>query len=151
MLSLFCRASKNFKLFSGLHGQSLYFANGCTSNFSLVQPGGKLSSSNKRSGMTRAALVSGEGDLLAYAHGNNMLENNSLLGDQPIGIEMQPDAVSFGALSADTAPISSGFPVDNDEFDLDRPTAGFASIPDAIEDIRQGKVGYVLCFILVLQ
>lgn len=148
MLSPFCRTSKNFKLFSGLHAQNLYFANGYTSNVSVVRPGSKLSFSNRSSGMTRAALVSGEGDLLAYANGNNILENSTLLGDQPVGIEMQPDAVSFGALSADTAPTSTGFPADNDEFDLDRPTAGFASVPEAIEDIRQGKVGYFLCILL---
>ena len=85
--------------------------------------------------MTRATLVSGEGDLLAYTNGNNVLANH------PVGIEIQPDAVAFGALSADTALTSSGFPADTDEFDLDRPTEGFASIPEAIEDIRQGKVG----------
>lgn len=30
----------------------------------------------------------------------------------------------------------------DDGRDLDCPTQGFASIPEAIEDIRQGKVGY---------
>lgn len=38
------------------------------------------------------------------------------------------------------APTASGFPLENDEFDLDMPSEGFSSIPEAIEDIRQGKV-----------
>uniref|UniRef100_A0A803Q986 GTP cyclohydrolase II n=1 Tax=Cannabis sativa TaxID=3483 RepID=A0A803Q986_CANSA len=138
------QASKNFKWFSGLHAQNVYFANGHTSNLSMVRLGGKVSFSNKSPGMTRAALVSGEGDLLAYTNGNNILEDSTLLSDHTVGIEMQPDAVSFGALSADTAPTSSGFSDDNDEFDLDRPTEGFASIPEAIEDIRQGKIVVVV-------
>ncbi|KAK4795436.1 hypothetical protein SAY86_013430 [Trapa natans] len=36
------------------------------------------------------------------------------------------------------------FPVEDDEFDLDSPTEGFNSIPDAIEDIRQGKLVLVV-------
>ena len=127
-------------MFSGLH------ANGYASNLSFVRLPGKLLFSTKGAGVTRATLVSGEGDLLAYTNGNNVLVNNSLISEQPVGIEMQPDAVAFGALSADTAPTSSGFPVDNDEFDLDRPTEGFASIPEAIEDIRQGKVSFFCGF-----
>lgn len=96
--------------------------------------------SSKGFGRTRATLVSGEGDLLSYTNGSNGLANKTLISDESVGIEVQPDALAFGALSADTAPIISGFPVDNDEFDLDRPTEGFASVPEAIEDIRQGKV-----------
>jgi hypothetical protein len=38
------------------------------------------------------------------------------------------------------APIIDGFSADDDELDLDLPTEGFSSIPEAIEDIRQGKV-----------
>ncbi|GMN58946.1 hypothetical protein TIFTF001_028036 [Ficus carica] len=132
------QACKNFKVFSGLH------ANVYASNLSFVRLPGKLLFSTKGAGVTRATLVSGEGDLLAYTNGNNVLANNTLISEQPVGIEMQPDAVAFGALSADTAPTSSGFPVDNDEFDLDRPTEGFAPIPEAIEDIRQGKLVLVV-------
>ncbi|KAL3753656.1 hypothetical protein ACJRO7_000970 [Eucalyptus globulus] len=50
------------------------------------------------------------------------------------------DAIAFGAFAADTAPISNSFPIKGGEFDLDQPTAGFASTPKAIEDIRQGKI-----------
>ncbi|XP_050260521.1 bifunctional riboflavin biosynthesis protein RIBA 1, chloroplastic isoform X2 [Quercus robur] len=45
---------------------------------------------------------------------------------------------------ADTALTSGAFPIENDEFDLDSPTKGFSSIPEAIEDIRQGKMVVVV-------
>jgi 3,4-dihydroxy 2-butanone 4-phosphate synthase/GTP cyclohydrolase II len=124
-------------------------AKGYASDFPLIQLGGKLSSSIKGVGRTRATVISGEGDLLSYANEINVEENSTLIGDQSVGIEIQPDAVAFGTLAADTIPMSSGFPVDNDEFDLDRPTEGFSSIPEAIEDIRQGKVACFLNFVLL--
>jgi 3,4-dihydroxy 2-butanone 4-phosphate synthase/GTP cyclohydrolase II len=124
-------------------------AKGYASDFPLIQLGGKLSSSIKGVGRTRATVISGEGDLLSYANEINVEENSTLIGDQSVGIEIQPDAVTFGTLAADTIPTSSGFPVDNDEFDLDRPTEGFSSIPEAIEDIRQGKVTCFLSFVLL--
>lgn len=147
--ALLLRLCKNFKLFRGLHGSNAYLANGYPSSSALVRLAGKLAVSNKGVGRARATLVSEEGDLLSYTNGNNGLAKNTLISDESVGIEMQPDAVAFGALSADTAPTTSGFPVDNDEFDLDRPTKGFASIPEAIEDIRQGKVVTFLSFVLL--
>ncbi|CAO2814765.1 unnamed protein product [Amaranthus hypochondriacus] len=48
-------------------------------------------------------------------------------------------------LSSETSPISVGFAMEDDlGDDLDRPTQGFHSIPDAIEDIRQGKIVIVV-------
>ncbi|KAK3121997.1 hypothetical protein QOZ80_8BG0663780 [Eleusine coracana subsp. coracana] len=41
--------------------------------------------------------------------------------------------------AADMAPVVDGFSADDDELDLDRPTEGFSSIPEAIEDVRRGK------------
>ncbi|KAK2656509.1 hypothetical protein Ddye_009561 [Dipteronia dyeriana] len=64
-----------------------------------------------------AALVSG-----AYPNNNR----------QSSGIEIQHDTIGFG-------PTTTGFFANDDEHDLDRPTEGFATIPEAIEDIRQGK------------
>lgn len=61
----------------------------------------------------RAAVVSGEGDLLT-------------------------DAIALGTLSADD------FFDANDESDLDCPTEGFASISEALEDIRNGKLVIVV-------
>ncbi|KAE8009231.1 hypothetical protein FH972_005680 [Carpinus fangiana] len=135
---------KNIKLFNGLHSVNPSLAKGYASDLPLIQLGGKLSLSIKGVGRTRATVISGEGDLLSYANEINVEENSTLIGDQSVGIEIQPDAVAFGTLAADAIPTSSGFPVDNDEFDLDRPTEGFSSIPEAIEDIRQGKIVVVV-------
>ena len=86
----------------------------------------------------KATLISGGGDLLSYPNRNDVEISRN---DESVGIELQPDAVAFGSLSADTALTINDFDLsDNNEFDLDRPTEGFASIPEAIEDIRQGKV-----------
>ncbi|CAO2191832.1 unnamed protein product [Urochloa humidicola] len=52
---------------------------------------------------------------------------------------VQADAVALGTIAADMAPVVDGFSADDDELDLDSPTEGFSSIPEAIEDIRQGK------------
>ena len=53
---------------------------------------------------------------------------------------VQADAAALVTITADMAPIIDGFSADDDELDLDLPTEGFSSIPEAIEDIRQGKV-----------
>ncbi|KAM4098319.1 hypothetical protein ACJW30_07G068500 [Castanea mollissima] len=137
------RLCKNFKLFNGLHGVNLSLAKGYASNLPLIRLGGK-SLSTEGVGRTKATVISGEGDLLSYANENNVEGNNTLIGDQSVGIEIQPDTVAFGTLSADTALTSSAFPIENDEFDLDFPTKGFSSIPEAIEDIRQGKMVVVV-------
>ncbi|KAJ4747447.1 Riboflavin biosynthesis protein RibBA [Rhynchospora pubera] len=49
------------------------------------------------------------------------------------------DAMVLGTMSADMAPVPDGFSGGDEERDLDCPTEGFSSIPDAIDDIRQGK------------
>lgn len=85
-------------------------------------------------------LVSGKGGLFSYPIGHDLATNSALVDDQSVGIEVQPDVIALEALAADTAPTTIGFPIDTDEFDLDSPTEGFSSIPEAIEDIRQGKV-----------
>ncbi|KAL6644635.1 hypothetical protein ACP70R_016243 [Stipagrostis hirtigluma subsp. patula] len=46
---------------------------------------------------------------------------------------IQANSVALGTIAADMAPIV------DDELDPDHPTDGFSSIPEAIEDIRQGK------------
>lgn len=75
--------------------------------------------------------MSGGGEVLSQAADLAVKSNHS------VGIELPAD---FAA-----TPKSIALPVDDDEFDLDSPTQGFASIPEAIEDIRQGKVS---CFFL---
>ncbi|CAI0422116.1 unnamed protein product [Linum tenue] len=70
---------------------------------------------------------------------NGMTSRASNVTNSLSGIELQPDVVDFATLSAEMTPTGTSFSPDNDEYDLDRPTEGFSSIPDAIEDIRQGK------------
>jgi 3,4-dihydroxy 2-butanone 4-phosphate synthase/GTP cyclohydrolase II len=84
-------------------------------------------------------LISGEGDVLSYPNDNVVSGQDKFVNQSP-AIELQPDATGFGTLSAEITPTTAGFLAANDEYDLDRPTEGFASIPEAIEDIRQGKV-----------
>ena len=117
-------------------------ANGCNPVLFSSICTRKIGLSFKGVGKVRAALVSGEGDVLSYPNGNGVVSGktgfvNGLV-DQPTGFEIQPDAIRFGTLAAEITPMTSGFVAN--EYDLDRPTEGFASIPQAIEDIRQGKV-----------
>ncbi|KAI3707907.1 hypothetical protein L2E82_36835 [Cichorium intybus] len=61
------------------------------------------------------------------------------------GIEIQHDSITLGTLEeTETISTINSFPHDVDGYDLDQPTPGFSSIPDAIEDIRQGKMVVVV-------
>ncbi|KAK4405118.1 Bifunctional riboflavin biosynthesis protein RIBA 1, chloroplastic [Sesamum angolense] len=82
---------------------------------SCKQPSAKVGVSINACLKAKSALFSGEGDLSDYV-----------------------------VLSADMAPTTSGIPVGNDEFDLDLPSEGFSSIPEAIEDIYNGKMVVVV-------
>ncbi|XWS39761.1 hypothetical protein CRYUN_Cryun18bG0082200 [Craigia yunnanensis] len=138
------QASKSFKFFYGLHSTNLFSANGYTSDLTLIRFDSRSSFVIKSVGKTRAALVSGEDGLLSYSNANDASTNDTLFSNKSVGFEAQQDAIAFGTLEADTAPITNGFLIDNDEFDFDRPTEGFASIPEAIKDIRQGKMVVVV-------
>ncbi|GKV18683.1 hypothetical protein SLEP1_g29027 [Rubroshorea leprosula] len=101
----------------------------------------KLCLSVKGVHRARAALLSGEGGLLSYPNDNGVAGQGTLidkLEDQRTG------DIDFGTLAAGMTPITTGFFADNNEYDLDCPTDGFASIPEAIEDIRQGKLVIVV-------
>lgn len=92
----------------------------------------------RRLNNVRMGVMSEEGDVFSSSS-----SSKSKAGS--MGIELQPDLVSFGTLAAEMIPttiVSSE--VKDEEFDLDRPTDGFASIPQAIEDIRHGKVLFML-------
>lgn len=115
---------------------------GFPSDLSVVSLGSKLSSSGRVVVAAKAAVIPGGGETLSYP--GDFTVGETLIGEESVGIQLQPDAVVFGALAADTAPISTSFPIEDDEFDLDQPTKGFASIPEAIEDIRQGKIVVVV-------
>lgn len=82
----------------------------------------------------RAALISEEQD--------NFVSEK--LGE-PGGIQTRTDEreIAFGTLAAEIAPTNNGF-FANDEYDLDNPTAGFSSIPEALEEIREGKMVIVV-------
>ncbi|XP_062006472.1 bifunctional riboflavin biosynthesis protein RIBA 1, chloroplastic-like isoform X1 [Rosa rugosa] len=102
--------------------------NGCVSDFVAPSLTRKLCFGLRGDFQARAMVISGEDDLLSHTN----------------GVEAQPDALSFGTLAADMAPLSSGFSSDNDEYDLDYPIEGFSSIAEAIEDIRRGKMVIVV-------
>lgn len=103
----------------------------------------------KASLKTNEPLFSGEGNLLHHSAGSSVAIN-SLVNDVSGGVEVQSDSVILGALSADIAPTTSGFPVDNDEYELDLPSEGFSSIPEAIEDIQKGKVGLLVDVVIFM-
>lgn len=133
------RACVKCDMWSGSHCTKSSLHGGLASQLAMVSLGRKSAEKVKGRFRTRVAVVPGEGDLLFYNSNNN---KSVVHNDETLGIEMQPDAVSLGALSADTAPTSVGFATE--ECDFDHPTAGFASIPDAIEDIHQGKIVIVV-------
>ncbi|CAK7328499.1 unnamed protein product [Dovyalis caffra] len=138
------QSCRNFKLFNGLHGVNSFSANGIASNLALIRLDGSKSCFGIKGGCkTRATLISGD-DLLSYSNGNGVAAKSTLLDNGSVGIDLQPEGIALGTLSADTAPVTNDFAVGIDDCELDRPTEGFSSIPDAIEDIRQGKIVVVV-------
>jgi 3,4-dihydroxy 2-butanone 4-phosphate synthase/GTP cyclohydrolase II len=120
------RVCKNFKLHNGLSSINSSMIHVRGSDLPFVRLSSKFPSCLNAVSRIKAALTSGGGDL----------KNEDLVGVE----SAQPNAVALGTLGADTALTGSGFADDNDDFDSDSPTKGFASIPEAIEDIRNGKV-----------
>ncbi|KAK1352504.1 GTP cyclohydrolase II [Heracleum sosnowskyi] len=146
-ISMSCPSSafprlQTVKVFSLSNAQlfvNLADANGFSSDsFSPVgsRPGFGIKANSK----LKSTLPSGDGGL--FSHPRSW--RSALHCSSSAGIEIQPDATALGTLSADTSPSGSTFPVDNDEYDLDHPTGGLSSIPEAIEDIRQGKMVVVV-------
>ncbi|WCJ18782.1 Riboflavin biosynthesis protein RibBA [Euphorbia peplus] len=131
-------ACRNFKMFNGLLGVTTF------NSQSIRFDGGKSSLTLRGVGKTRAAVVSDEGDLLSYSNDNGTAAMGAFIQNRPVEIKLQSDSTAFGTLAADTAAISNGFPVDDDDFNLDHATQGFSSVPEAIEDIRQGKMVIVV-------
>jgi 3,4-dihydroxy 2-butanone 4-phosphate synthase / GTP cyclohydrolase II len=76
---------------------------------------------------------------VSYAGGDSS-ENVIINGKANPSNSVQADVAALGTIAADMAPVVDGFSADDDELDLDSPTEGFSSIPEAIDDIRQGKV-----------
>ena len=84
--------------------------------------------------VTKRLSLSFKGDSRVIRAGHEDFVNKELGG-----IETQSDEIGFGTLSAEITPATNSF-FANDEYDLDLPTLGFASIPEAVDDIRKGKV-----------
>lgn len=124
------RACRNFKLFHGLNSINPSIVHVRGSDLAFVRLSSKFPSCLNAVSRIKAALTSGGGDL----------KNEDLVGVESVGTVAQPDAVVLETMGADTALTGSGFADDNDDFDSDSPTKGFASIPEAIEDIKNGKV-----------
>ncbi|XAR49475.1 GTP cyclohydrolase II [Bertholletia excelsa] len=197
-------SSKSFKSFSGLSCMKLFSANGCTTNLSLIQPGGNLFSGARNASGIKATLPTREGHFSSPQNSINGVKStlaselsagteiqpgkiasgtlaaetapatislpvdndefdldqatedfsprqnsitavkSTLPGELSAGTELQPGAIASGTPAAETAPATISFPVDNGEFDLDRATEGFSSIPEAIEDILHGKAVVVV-------
>ncbi|XP_042505253.1 bifunctional riboflavin biosynthesis protein RIBA 1, chloroplastic-like isoform X1 [Macadamia integrifolia] len=144
--AFFCsQGYKNSNWINGLHFMNPFVMNVKTSNVALVNLSRSLCFSLKGNGEVRATLISGEGGLLSYPKGGTVTGQSTLLmGRRVLRLEMQPDAILFGTLATETVPSTDAFVVDADEQDLDHPTAGFSSIPEAIKDISQGKMVIVV-------
>ncbi|XP_009777008.1 bifunctional riboflavin biosynthesis protein RIBA 1, chloroplastic [Nicotiana tabacum] len=126
---------------------ALYFLNPTTANYksdlSSLSLARKLPFSFKSGGkILRATLISGE-DNVWSCYSNRGAENGSFV-NHGAGIQQQPDTIAVGTPTAEITPNRSGFLSGDDEFDLDHTAEGFSSIPEAIEDIRQGKMVIVV-------
>ncbi|KAL2343820.1 hypothetical protein Fmac_005105 [Flemingia macrophylla] len=111
------RVCKHFKLFNGLPKFSF---SGHGSDLAVVQLNPKVPKA-----VIKAKLTSGVRDFGSYPNSS--------------------DVVAFGTLGADTAvPAGSGFSDEDEDYDFDSPTGGFASISEAVEDIRNGKMVVVV-------
>lgn len=130
---------------NGLQCVNLFSANGFTSE-SFIRAVSRSSFSWNDTGKIKSASLSGDGNCLSYQISGKNVCHSSFSA----GIEIQPDSIAMETLSAENTPTCYVFPDDSDEFDLDYPTVGFSSIPEAVEDIRQGKVGRLLfCYYAV--
>jgi 3,4-dihydroxy 2-butanone 4-phosphate synthase / GTP cyclohydrolase II len=126
-----CSVSKDAK------GSLCTFLNANSNNAKGKSLGLRIASSSKKDG---ASSISGNGEM-------RLPKSATVRGqDHPVADVVSPMGDSVVApeiLSANLARVADKFSYgDADtELDLDSPTEGFASIADAIEDIRQGKVG----------
>ncbi|WVZ23026.1 hypothetical protein V8G54_001570 [Vigna mungo] len=117
----------------------------CKSDFMLDNPIRKVKFSFKVDKVR--AVISGEGDLLSHPNNCTSPRQYDLLDklvEEPTRISPQLDTFAFETVSDEINPTIEGFFADRNEHELDCPTQGFSSIPEAIEDIRQGKLVIVV-------
>ncbi|KAF9610630.1 hypothetical protein IFM89_023705 [Coptis chinensis] len=134
--------SQGHKYYNGLHFVNSSASVGEALSFPVIKLSRKSCPSVKGDSRVRAAVLSGEGDLLSYPNGNTASGQSILVGKQinlSPGVDLHADAITLGTLSADVTPGADDFFLVKDDYDLDLPTEGFASISEAIEDIRRGK------------
>lgn len=124
----------NVGSYSGHHSVNLFSSNGHTLE-GFLHLTTKSCSKTKGDGRIRASL---DGSFPVNQRRINGIEKSGVSVSS--GIVIQADSIAMGALAAETTPTVNDFFTDADEYDLDQPTTGFSSIPEAIEDIRQGKV-----------
>ncbi|KAK3154430.1 hypothetical protein QOZ80_2BG0190430 [Eleusine coracana subsp. coracana] len=113
-----------------------------SNNAKVKSVGLRISSSLKKDGGYPASSISGNGEM-------QLPKSTSVRGqDHSVTDTVAPmdSMVAPEIISANLARVADKF-LDSDmdtELDLDSPTEGFASIADAIEDIRQGKLVIVV-------
>jgi len=93
---------------------------------------------------SRALNSIGESDDTDIHVGSFVMPNGASvvgLGKNPVTpTELETDAIAFGTVTAEITPETDNQVfISEDDADLDCPSKGFWSIPDAIEAIRQGK------------
>ncbi|CAJ1938171.1 unnamed protein product [Sphenostylis stenocarpa] len=124
-------------------------ANGYKSDFVSTSPIRKVKFSLKVDKVR--AVICGEGDLLSHPNNHPSPRQDDLIDtlvEEPIRISPQLDTFAFGTVSNEINPTINGFFADRNEHEMDCPTQGFSSIPEAIEDIRQGKVDQSLVIVV---
>ncbi|KAI3702196.1 hypothetical protein L6452_27923 [Arctium lappa] len=132
--------SKMTKNMSSINGQ--YYLNPFTSNGYATEGfrGKRLCSVSKSDGRFKASFLTVNGDSLVNNRRINCVGKSAV--SLSSGFEIQSDSIA--TLAAETIPSMDSFQISGDDYDFDRPTAGFSSIPEAIEDIRQGKMVVVV-------
>ncbi|OEL13108.1 putative bifunctional riboflavin biosynthesis protein RIBA 1, chloroplastic [Dichanthelium oligosanthes] len=130
-----CARGKHFSRLMDIYGQSWTSVLRCDNSLLL--------STTSNSLRTIRSIGLGNTHRFRNLHvshaGGDSSENVIINGKANLSNAVQADAVALGTIAADMAPVVDGFCADDDELDLDCPTEGFSSIPEAIEDIRQGK------------
>ncbi|XP_020528652.1 probable bifunctional riboflavin biosynthesis protein RIBA 1, chloroplastic isoform X2 [Amborella trichopoda] len=114
-----------------------HFINSSNGNLRLKTKNGSISTIRCNVETLKRA---GEGNCLPNPQEKLFSEKSTILNEE-CSAEMQlTNATSaFGTVAAEITPRVDEFFEDSSDGDLDCPSEGFSSIPEAIEDIRQGK------------
>ncbi|KAD2393057.1 hypothetical protein E3N88_40034 [Mikania micrantha] len=131
----------NVNSYNGHHFVNLFSTNGHSSE-AFLQLRTRSCSKSDGDGRLRATLLPMDDSFSVNEKRINGVEKNGV--SLSSGIVIQPDSIALGTLAAETTPSMNDFSNLADEYDLDQPTSGFSSIPEAIEDIRQGKMVVVV-------